>query len=131
MNFTMAQSTHNKAQQFAADGRPFHCGCASITRAPLCAGVKLQGKSMQRLFAAIILIFGCHAIQASEFEPNVEMNQRVIKALIEAGSVPTKPHPLEHHFLCYTSDCLQELMEMHIPAHRDRPFRLNVTARSG
>jgi hypothetical protein len=23
-----------------AAGRPFHCGCASITRAPLCAGVK-------------------------------------------------------------------------------------------
>lgn len=66
---------------------------------------------MQRLIAAIIIIFGCHAIQASEFEPNVEMNQRVIKALIEAGSVPTKPHPIEHHFLCYTSDCLQELLE--------------------
>jgi len=27
-----------------AAGRPFHCGCASITSAPLCAGV--NGKSL-------------------------------------------------------------------------------------
>ena len=38
--FGCSQLTRRINSRPVAAGRPFHCGCASITRAPLCAGVK-------------------------------------------------------------------------------------------
>lgn len=65
---------------------------------------------MHKLLASIMAFLGCSSTQASDFPPNVEMNQKVIQALIDAGSDPEKPHPLEHHFYCYDPGCLQSLM---------------------
>lgn len=64
---------------------------------------------MKKLFISIIAVLGFSGAQANEFPPNVEMNQKTIKALIEAGSNPKKPHPLEHHFYCYSSESLSQL----------------------
>ncbi|MCK7544410.1 hypothetical protein MLC59_09545 [Marinobacter bryozoorum] len=44
------QLTRRSNSRPTAAGRPFHCGCASITRAPLCAGVMQIEKSMNRKF---------------------------------------------------------------------------------
>ncbi|SHK14018.1 hypothetical protein SAMN05216369_0639 [Marinobacter antarcticus] len=64
---------------------------------------------MLKVFASIIAVLGFSSVQAYDFPPNVEMNEQVIQALIKAGSNPKKPHPLEHHFYCYSSDCLRSL----------------------
>lgn len=65
---------------------------------------------MRKLIASILAALGMSGAQASEFPPNVEMNQKTIKALIDAGSDPKKPHPLEHHFYCYSAESFKALM---------------------
>lgn len=65
---------------------------------------------MRKLLISIFGIFGLGSIQAANFPPNVEMNKKTIKALIDAGSNPKKPHPLEHHFYCNSPDSLKSLM---------------------
>lgn len=65
---------------------------------------------MHRIIASIIVLLGFSSAQASDFSPNVEMNQKAIQALIAAGSNPNKPHPLEHHFYCYSPESLQSLL---------------------
>lgn len=65
---------------------------------------------MRKLLISVIAALGFSGSQAAEFPPNVEMNKKTIQALIDAGSDPNKPHPLEHHFYCYSPDSLKELM---------------------
>lgn len=65
---------------------------------------------MYKILISFLAIFGLSSIQASDFSPNIEMNQKTIQALIDAGSNPQKPHPLEHHFYCYNPDSLKALM---------------------
>lgn len=65
---------------------------------------------MQKLLTLLIAVLGFSGVHASEFPPNVEMNRKTIQALIEAGSNPSKPHPLEHHFNCFSSESLNDLM---------------------
>lgn len=65
---------------------------------------------MRNLIATLFTILGATSVQASEFPPNVEMNVKTIKALIDAGSNPKNPHPLEHHFYCLNQECLSSLM---------------------
>ena len=65
---------------------------------------------MLKLFASVLIALGFGGAQAAEFPPNVEMNKKTIQALIDAGSDPGKPHPLEHHFYCDSSDSLNALM---------------------
>ena len=68
------------------------------------------GKIMRNILIFILAAFGFGSVNASSFPPNVEMNRKTIEALIEAGSDPLKPHPLEHHFNCYNSENLKSLM---------------------
>ena len=65
---------------------------------------------MHKFLASILAIFGLGSVQASDLPPNIEMNQKTIQALIDAGSNPRKPHPLEHHFYCYNPESLKALM---------------------
>ena len=65
---------------------------------------------MLKLFASVFIALGFAGVQASEFPPNVEMNKKTIQALVDAGSDPSKPHPLEHHFYFNSSDSLNALM---------------------
>lgn len=65
---------------------------------------------MRKFLISILAIFGFGTVEASDYPPSVEMNQKTIKALIEAGSNPLKAHPLEHHFYCFTPDALKSLM---------------------
>jgi regulator of RNase E activity RraB len=65
---------------------------------------------MHKFIVSILAIFGFNAVEASDYPPNIEMNQKTIQALIEAGSNPLKAHPLEHHFYCFTPEALKELM---------------------
>ncbi|WP_166266781.1 ribonuclease E inhibitor RraB [Marinobacter caseinilyticus] len=65
---------------------------------------------MRKLLMSVIAALGFSGTQATEFPPNVEMNEKIIQALIDAGSDPNKPHPLEHHFYCYSADSLKGLM---------------------
>lgn len=65
---------------------------------------------MHKFIVSIITALGFGMVQASDFPPNVEMNQKTIQALKDAGSDLKKPHPLEHHFYCFTPDSLKNLM---------------------
>jgi len=65
---------------------------------------------MRKLIASALAIFSFGTAQASDYPPNVEMNQKTIQALIEAGSDPLKPYPLEHHFYCFSPESLNSLM---------------------
>lgn len=65
---------------------------------------------MRKFIISVIAALGFGVTQASEFPPNVEMNQKTIQALKDAGSDIEKPHPLEHHFYCYTPEALKVLM---------------------
>jgi regulator of RNase E activity RraB len=65
---------------------------------------------MRKFLISILAILGFNAVAAYDYPPNVEMNQKTIQALIEAGSNPLKAHPLEHHFYCFTPEALQALM---------------------
>ena len=65
---------------------------------------------MRKFLIAVIAALGFSGSEASEFPPNVEGNKKTIKALIDAGSNPKKPHPLEHHFICHSSDSLNALL---------------------
>jgi regulator of RNase E activity RraB len=65
---------------------------------------------MRKLLISVIVALGISGAQAADFPPNVEMNKKTIQALIDAGSDPMKPHPLEHHFYCYNSGSLKELL---------------------
>ncbi|EAR59565.1 ribonuclease E inhibitor RraB [Neptuniibacter caesariensis] len=65
---------------------------------------------MRKLLISLMAMLGFSGVQAAEFPPNVEMNAKTIQALIDAGSDPSKPHPLEHHFYCFSSDLLKKLM---------------------
>jgi len=66
---------------------------------------------MRKIFVSILAALGISNVHAGDFPPNVEMNIKTIRALLDAGSDPKKPHPLEHHFYCYSSDSLKALME--------------------
>lgn len=65
---------------------------------------------MHKFLVSMMAILGFSVVQSAEFPPSVEMNMKTIEALIEAGSDPNKPHPLEHHFYCDNSSSLKELM---------------------
>ena len=65
---------------------------------------------MRKFIITFLSVLSFGAVQASGFPPNVEKNQKTIITLIEAGSDPTKAHPLEHHFYCYDPDSLKALM---------------------
>lgn len=65
---------------------------------------------MRKFIISIITAMGFGTAHASEFPPNVEMNQKIIQALKDAGSDPQKAHPLEHHFYCFTPESLKNLM---------------------
>jgi len=65
---------------------------------------------MYKMLTTLLTIFGFGSIQASDFTANIEANQKTIQALINAGSDPHKPHPLEHHFFCNNPESLKALM---------------------
>ena len=65
---------------------------------------------MRNHLISVIAMLGFSGSQAADFLPNVEMNRKTIQALIDAGSDPDKPHPLEHHFNCFRADSLKKLM---------------------
>ncbi|MDM5063083.1 ribonuclease E inhibitor RraB [Aeromonas salmonicida] len=65
---------------------------------------------MRKLLISVIAALGFSGSQADEFIPNMEINKKIIQALIDAGSDPNKPHPLEHHFNCYSPDSLKDLI---------------------
>jgi len=65
---------------------------------------------MLKIFATLLSFIGVNGVAASNFTPNTYANQETINALIENGSDPNKPHPIEHHFDCYDSASLQNLM---------------------
>jgi len=65
---------------------------------------------MRNLLISVIAMLGFSSSQAADFPPNAEMNRKTIQALIDAGSDPDKPHPLEHHFNCFRADSLKDLM---------------------
>ena len=65
---------------------------------------------MRNFIASLMSILSIGVAQASDFPPNVEANKKTIQALIDAGSNPKKPHPLEHHFYCYNAESLKALM---------------------
>ena len=65
---------------------------------------------MRNILFFILIAFGFGSVYASSFPPNVEMNRKVILALIEAGSDQLKAHPLEHHFNCYNSENHKSVM---------------------
>lgn len=64
---------------------------------------------MNKILSAFLAIFGLDSVQAS-VTANTEGNKKTIQALIDAGSNPRKPHPLEHHFYCNNLDSLKALM---------------------
>ncbi|WP_105104440.1 ribonuclease E inhibitor RraB [Microbulbifer pacificus] len=57
------------------------------------------------VFTTIISFFSSLGI-AEEFQPNTKGNRDVLNSLQKAGSNLSKLHPVEHHFYCYTYDCL-------------------------
>ena len=57
------------------------------------------------VFTLIISIFSSICV-SEELRPNTEGNREVLSSLEQAGSNFTKLHPVEHHFYCYTYDCL-------------------------
>ncbi len=65
---------------------------------------------MYKILNALLAMVGLGSVQASDFTANIEGNQKTIQALIDAGSNPHKPHPLEHHFYCNNLDFLKALM---------------------
>lgn len=65
---------------------------------------------MNKHFFGVLSILVSFFTQASEFPANVQMNEKTIQALIEAGSNPQKPHPLEHHFYSYRAKSLKGLI---------------------
>lgn len=65
---------------------------------------------MKSIIASITALFSSSKSQELQFPPNIEMNEKVISALIESGSNTNKLHPLEHHFYCHSSDDLRLLM---------------------
>jgi len=62
---------------------------------------------MKILLIIFVIVLPLSSGQASNFIPNEKMNEKTIEALLEAGSDPQKPHPIEHHFYC----CLQHLFD--------------------
>ncbi|ELO1556202.1 ribonuclease E inhibitor RraB [Aeromonas hydrophila] len=65
---------------------------------------------MRKTSTLLIAALGFSGVHATEFPPNVEKNIKTIQALIDAGSNPSKPHPIEHHFNCLSSESLDKLM---------------------
>ncbi|WP_194945078.1 ribonuclease E inhibitor RraB [Shewanella sp. TC10] len=65
---------------------------------------------MRKFLASLLAILGLGTVVASELTPNIDGNTKTINALIKAGSDPNKAHPLEHHFYCYSEECLNSLM---------------------
>ncbi len=64
---------------------------------------------MKKFLTSILSVFS-GGTDVSRFPPNVEGNQKTIQALIDNGSNIKKPHPLEHHFYCYSEESLKALM---------------------
>lgn len=65
---------------------------------------------MRKFLISVIAALGFSGALATEFPPNVEANRKTIQALIDAGSDPSKPHPLEHHFYCISQESLKNLI---------------------
>jgi len=65
---------------------------------------------MRKLLTSLLALIGLGA-SASDFPPNTDANIKTINALKEAGSNEKKPHPLEHHFYCYSESCLVSLIK--------------------
>jgi len=80
------------------------------TITPVSKALNYLRKVVRKFLASIIAMFGISGALAGEFPPNSEMNTKTIQALIDAGSDPNKPHPLEHHFYCDNPDSLKALM---------------------
>lgn len=67
---------------------------------------------MRKLIFSLLSIFGFGgSATASDFQPNVDGNRQVIQQLLKHGANPDKPHPLEHHFFCYSPESLNKLMK--------------------
>ncbi|MAD45440.1 MAG: ribonuclease E inhibitor B [Oceanospirillaceae bacterium] len=65
---------------------------------------------MKKLLISLLVALGFSGAQAAQFSPDVDINSKTIQALIDAGSDPDQPHPLEHHFYCYSLDSLKKIM---------------------
>jgi hypothetical protein len=65
---------------------------------------------MYKMLTTLLAVFGLGSVQASDFTANTDANKKTIKALIDAGSNPSKLHPLEHHFYCNNPESLKALM---------------------
>lgn len=64
---------------------------------------------MRKLVFTIFFSICSSLCIAEEFLPNTEGNKEVLSSLKKAGSNLNKLHPVEHHFYCYTYDCLAYL----------------------
>lgn len=69
------------------------------------ASVKLRVIMSRIVFVIIFSIFSPLCVP-KEFLANSERNREVLSSLLKAGSDLSKLHPVEHHFYCYTYDCL-------------------------
>ena len=66
---------------------------------------------MKTFILSLLTFMGITSAHASDFRANVEANQKTIQALIDNGSDPKKPHPLEHHFYCHDAAQLKALLK--------------------
>lgn len=64
---------------------------------------------MRKYLNNLMTFIGHTPDDATNIAPNTERNKNTIDALIAAGSNPEKPHPLEHHFYCYSRELLSGL----------------------
>ena len=65
---------------------------------------------MRKYLVPLFAILGFGTAVASELTPNIDGNTKTINALLEAGSDPSKAHPLEHHFYCFSEECIISIM---------------------
>ena len=67
---------------------------------------------MKKYLLTLLSIFGISAaFSESNYPANTKANQKTISALIEAGSNPDMPHPLEHHFYSNNKNNLLALVK--------------------
>jgi len=66
---------------------------------------------MRKYLNNVMDFIGRNPSASTIITPNSERNQNTIAALIAAGSNPDKPHPIEHHFYCYSRELLSGLTD--------------------